>query len=210
MQYRGAIVNWNDDRGFGFIRPAGGGTELFFHVSDYRGAGRPGAGNGVTFDIGTGRDGKPAAFNIRPAFAKAVKPAEPGPAAIHFDRDSIRVWLAALVITFAFAVAILDRVPIGFTLLYLVMGIATFTLYAIDKSAARTGDWRVPETSLHLLDLAFGIAGGLIAQQVLRHKTSKRGFALMSYLIALAHIALMVLLLLGIDRVGDFVSVLGT
>lgn len=206
MDYRGAIVNWNDDRGFGFVRPAGGGTELFFHISDYRGAGRPASGDSVKFEIGKGRDGKPVALSVRPAFAKAAPP-PPNPGK-HFDRDSNRVWLGALLIGLAFAVAIIDHAPIGFTMLYLAMGFAAFALYAMDKRSARSGGWRVPETSLHLLDLAFGIAGGLIAQHILRHKTSKREFALVSYAIALAHIALMVSLLLGLDVIGDTIGLL--
>lgn len=205
MEYRGVIVNWNDDRGFGFVRPAGGGTELFFHISDYRGAGRPASGDGVNFEIGTGRDGKPAAVRVRPSFARAVQPSVQN---AHFDRNSIRVWLAAVIIALAFAVAIRNHAPIVFTLLYLAMGVASFVLYAIDKKSARSGGWRVPETSLHLLDLTFGIAGGLIAQHVLRHKTAKRAFAVLSYLIALAHIALMTSLLLGMDVIGDFIFLL--
>jgi uncharacterized membrane protein YsdA (DUF1294 family) len=56
------------------------------------------------------------------------------------------------------------------------MSAATFLLYAFDKWAARTGRWRVPERTLHLLALAGGWPGGFIAQRLLRHKSSKRSF----------------------------------
>jgi uncharacterized membrane protein YsdA (DUF1294 family) len=49
-------------------------------------------------------------------------------------------------------------------------------MYAVDKSAARKGARRIPEKSLHLLSLAGGWPGALVAQQKLRHKSSKQAF----------------------------------
>ena len=54
--------------------------------------------------------------------------------------------------------------------------IITFLVYAIDKSAARRGGWRTPERTLHLLALAGGWPGALLAQQLLRHKTAQLPF----------------------------------
>jgi uncharacterized membrane protein YsdA (DUF1294 family) len=59
---------------------------------------------------------------------------------------------------------------------YLVMSLSCFVAYAIDKSAARSGSWRTPERTLLLLGLVGGWPGGVLAQQWLRHKTSKRSF----------------------------------
>ena len=66
--------------------------------------------------------------------------------------------------------------------LYLVVNALTFILYARDKSAARQGAWRTPENTLHLFALLGGWPGALIAQQRLRHKSSKRSFLLVFYL----------------------------
>jgi uncharacterized membrane protein YsdA (DUF1294 family) len=52
----------------------------------------------------------------------------------------------------------------------------TLVAYALDKSAAVAGRWRVSEQSLLLLGLAGGWPGGLVAQQLLRHKSSKSSF----------------------------------
>ncbi|OBT29002.1 DUF1294 domain-containing protein [Vibrio splendidus] len=59
---------------------------------------------------------------------------------------------------------------------YLVIGVVTFFVYAKDKRAAINGNWRVPEKTLHILSVAGGWLGALIAQEKLRHKTQKQPF----------------------------------
>lgn len=60
--------------------------------------------------------------------------------------------------------------------LYISASALTFLVYLVDKSAARNRRWRIPEKTLHVLGLAGGWPGALIAQQMLRHKTSKPSF----------------------------------
>lgn len=59
---------------------------------------------------------------------------------------------------------------------YAAMSVITFLVYAVDKSAARRGDLRTPERTLHLLALTGGWPGALLAQQFLRHKSAKVEF----------------------------------
>jgi uncharacterized membrane protein YsdA (DUF1294 family) len=59
---------------------------------------------------------------------------------------------------------------------YIVMSAALFLLYGRDKAAARRGGRRTPEVTLHLLALAGGWPGALLAQRVFRHKTKKQPF----------------------------------
>jgi uncharacterized membrane protein YsdA (DUF1294 family) len=56
------------------------------------------------------------------------------------------------------------------------LSILSYFYYARDKKAARSGAWRVPENTLHLLSLCGGWPGALLAQQKLRHKTQKTSF----------------------------------
>ena len=105
---------------------------------------------------------------------------------------------AALIILLALAVVLLGRAPPWVLVAYLAFGVTSIVVYWFDKRAAQADRWRVSERSLHTIDLIGGIAGGLVAQQLLRHKTSKRSFAVATLLIALLHIAgLAALLVLG-------------
>lgn len=92
---------------------------------------------------------------------------------------------------------VLWRVPGWVGGLYLAASGLSFTVYAVDKSAARAGRRRVPERTLLLIGLAGGWPGAIVAQQVLRHKTCKPGFRFLFWasvwLNALAFIALIAL-----------------
>jgi uncharacterized membrane protein YsdA (DUF1294 family) len=59
---------------------------------------------------------------------------------------------------------------------YLAMSVACFIAYALDKSAARRGERRTPESTLLMLGLLGGWPGAVLAQQWLRHKTVKQPF----------------------------------
>lgn len=54
--------------------------------------------------------------------------------------------------------------------------VVSFALHAVDKQAARRGTRRVSERSLLLTALVGGWPGAILAQQTLRHKTSKPSF----------------------------------
>jgi uncharacterized membrane protein YsdA (DUF1294 family) len=73
---------------------------------------------------------------------------------------------------------------------YGVMSAAAFLLYRHDKRRARAGGWRIPETSLHLIELLGGWPGAVLARRKLRHKTMKTRFLLVSWGIVAAHLAL--------------------
>lgn len=59
---------------------------------------------------------------------------------------------------------------------YAAMSALTAGVYGWDKLCAKRGWRRVPEMRLHLLALFCGWPGALVAQQVFRHKSSKKSF----------------------------------
>jgi cold shock protein len=67
----GKLKMWNPDRGFGFIAVDAGGPDMFLHVSELKDAGidpdQLKVGDRLTFEIGSTRDGKTKASNVRRA-----------------------------------------------------------------------------------------------------------------------------------------------
>ncbi len=59
---------------------------------------------------------------------------------------------------------------------YLAASAVCFGVYAMDKAAARAGRWRTSENALLLMGLACGWPGAALAQQWMRHKSSKPSF----------------------------------
>ncbi len=73
---------------------------------------------------------------------------------------------------------------------YAGISLLTFTVYAWDKAAARAGRWRTAESTLHLLALAGGWPGALLAQQWLRHKSVKLACRALFWATVLLNVAL--------------------
>ena len=120
----------------------------------------------------------------------------------------LRVIGAALILLAVIVATLLGRAPLFVPVAYLMLGLVSFGVYGFDKRAARLGDWRVTEATLHGIDLIGGIAGGLLGQAAFRHKTRKPGFVIATTLIALLHFAGLVLLALGPWRLPKFLFAL--
>jgi uncharacterized membrane protein YsdA (DUF1294 family) len=95
----------------------------------------------------------------------------------------MRITKKGVTIVFAFAFLVIvalavlsGRLPRLIGLVYAALSLITFVVYAFDKSAASSGAWRTPESTLHLMGIAGGWPGALIAQQALRHKSKKVSF----------------------------------
>lgn len=61
----------------------------------------------------------------------------------------------------------------------IVVNVATFAAFTLDKRAARKGTWRTRERTLLLMELAGGFVGGLAAMRLFHHKTLHRSFRAM-------------------------------
>jgi uncharacterized membrane protein YsdA (DUF1294 family)/cold shock CspA family protein len=175
MRFAGHIKSWNAERGFGFIEPSGGGQEIFLHVSAVPTQLRPPKiGQHFTFEVELNRDGKKRAANVGVAVVpRRVQPRKSESPA-RWDLGSalaIPGFIAIYV-----ALALTKGVSIWFAAAYALLSIICLLAYAFDKSAAVAGRWRASEQSLLLLGLAGGWPGGLLAQQLLRHKSSKASF----------------------------------
>ncbi|MEO6115544.1 MAG: DUF1294 domain-containing protein [Pseudolysinimonas sp.] len=168
----GVVTTWNDDRGFGFIKPDDGGADIFLHFTAVpRGAARPYQGQHLTFEVEQGEKGKPQAVHAEPVVA-----AERGDPVVRPTSVVVAVGSILGFATVFFVAHVRWQVPWTIAGIYVVLSILTFVLYAADKRAAQKGRWRTPENTLLLIGLVGGWPGAAIAQQALRHKTKKLSF----------------------------------
>lgn len=76
MRFEGTLVQWNDDRGFGFIAPEPPAPKVFVHFSAFaRDVRRPQLGDALTFEIRPDSQGRKQAASVRRvASGAAVRP----------------------------------------------------------------------------------------------------------------------------------------
>jgi len=63
----GTVKWFNTDKGYGFIAPENGGTDVFVHISAVERAGLQGLKDGqkLSYEMETGRNGKTSAVDLR-------------------------------------------------------------------------------------------------------------------------------------------------
>ena len=172
-RYQGKITSWKDEQGFGFITPNAGGPAVFVHIKSFSEPGRrPVPDNVVTYELTTNERGQPRAEQV--AFVRAGAPRR---AAGRMSVVSLMTAAGFLVLLAIAASA--KKLPAPIFGLYVCLSVLTFLAYKLDKSAAQNGRWRKQESTLHMLALAGGWPGALLAQQLLRHKSKKASFRMM-------------------------------
>lgn len=174
MRIDGSLKTWNDERGFGFIEAANGGPEIFVHIKAFEArSGRPTLGQPLSFEVESGRDGRKQAVRVRPQH-----PVRPLPRRSNSPSQWGTASYFAIPAFFLFfvAVSVIWQVPQWVGAVYLVASALCYFRYRQDKAAATAGNRRVPESTLIALGLLGGWPGAIIAQQTLRHKSSKAAF----------------------------------
>ncbi|HFU74315.1 MAG TPA: DUF1294 domain-containing protein [Helicobacteraceae bacterium] len=75
------------------------------------------------------------------------------------------------------------------------MNLLSFLFYGLDKLMAKLNWLRIPEILLHLLAFFGGVIGALGAQQLFWHKTTKRSFQVIFWLIFIIQVTLLYVVL---------------
>ena len=86
---------------------------------------------------------------------------------------------------------------------YLVMSLVAYVAYAMDKSAAKRGAWRTPESTLHTLELLCGWPGAWLAQRQLRHKSVKTSFRIEFFMMVVLNLVALAYVIYGMMS-GDW------
>lgn len=186
MRYAGRICDWNDDRGYGFVVPSGGGDRAFVHVKAFQSKSRrPADGDLVSYAVSRDGRGRTNAAEVRFAGQRIER---------HIEQRTIsrrvpRMLLGVLALAAVASCFVSGAMPLAPALAYGVMSLVSWMLYSLDKAAAKAGASRVPEGTLHLADLLGGWPGALVAQQQFRHKTAKASFQWMFWCSVLGNLA---------------------
>jgi uncharacterized membrane protein YsdA (DUF1294 family)/cold shock CspA family protein len=170
MRSKGKITSWNDDKGYGFVSPLVGGKQVFIHIKAFRNRDRrPELDDIVTFSLSTDLQGRNCAAEASFAGEKVANRASR-------NHSAPQIVFALLFLVAVVVCVSVGTVPAQIGIAYVALCLITFVVYAVDKTAARKRAWRTSEKTLHLLGLAGGWPGALIAQQLLRHKSRKEAF----------------------------------
>ncbi|MCJ0825268.1 cold shock and DUF1294 domain-containing protein [Luteimonas sp. 50] len=183
MRFVGRISGWNDDKGYGFVVPNGGGDRAFVHVKAFQfGSRRPVDGDLISYTAGRDARGRINATEVRFAGQRIEhrKPPLPIPRMLLGCAALLAIGLGA-----AFG-----WLPLLLAVAYGLASLLSYLMYSLDKSAARADAQRIPENSLHLADLLGGWPGALIAQQRFRHKTVKASFQFVFWCSVLGNLAI--------------------
>jgi uncharacterized membrane protein YsdA (DUF1294 family)/cold shock CspA family protein len=188
--HQGQLIKWKDEKGFGFIKPVDGSNEVFLHISELKDATRrPQVGDTIYYYLVV-ENGRIRACN---AYILGARSKPNSPSASNAIRkypfpvlETLLLSILPLIGSLHFAIITANPIP---AIVYPVMSLLTFVLYADDKSRAKRGDWRTPEQTLHLCEFVGGWLGGFIAQRRLRHKNIKRSYQIVFWAIAIFHMA---------------------
>lgn len=169
--WEATVTTWEADKGCGWLDWAG--KRVFLRRRDYAGPRRgPRVGERVRFMLGQDDAGRPCALQATP---------------VHF-RLGLQwlVWGALLVLP----VLALERYRVyaPYVLgVMLLVSLITYAVYRADKRRAAVKAWRIPETTLHLLEACGGWPGAWLAQRHLRHKCSKTSYQVVFWSIVLSY-----------------------
>lgn len=197
--HKGTLTTWKDDRGFGFIKPSGSSQEVFIHITAFKDLNRrPQVGDFICYQLTFDKEGKVRACNASIAeitsqpIHQSSFSAKPMKLRFKPRLQSSSLVLETLLLSIIpglgsihFLLNTDNPIPL---ILYPVMSLITFALYADDKSRAKQKRWRVSEKTLHLCEFMGGWLGAFVAQRILHHKSNKVSYQREFWIIPIIHI----------------------
>jgi uncharacterized membrane protein YsdA (DUF1294 family)/cold shock CspA family protein len=177
----GFVVMVNPKEGYGFIRPNDAARDdnrdVHFGLRQIEGHKNVTAGQAVSYYLTRTEKGV-TAIKVKPGSVFSI----PYLKFLAIGVVSALLLLAALVIVLQQPASL----PVWIVLWVISFSIATYGVYAYDKSQAQSQGLRVPEIVLHLLEALGGTPGAFAAQRILHHKNKKREYQVVFWLIVAA------------------------
>jgi uncharacterized membrane protein YsdA (DUF1294 family) len=92
----------------------------------------------------------------------------------------------------------------------IVMSVASFVVYWLDKRQATNGERRVSERTYHLIGFMGGWPGALLAQRRFRHKTQKMSFRIKVWILIVLHMGIVGIVKSRAIRLGMMLGALAS
>ena len=180
MRDQGRLVEWFDEKGYGFIQPNDTSKDLvFLHIKDFARQGpRPIVGCALEYTVLLDGEGRFRAQQVMYLKASQTQKILPKPKNVNEQAQKLKpMQIACVGYILALAVFTIAGLLSGMVLLFIsIINAMTYWMYAQDKEAALMGKRRVPEQTLHILSFLGGWPTAWLAQEKLRHKTQKQPF----------------------------------
>lgn len=184
MRDQGRLVEWFDDKGYGFIQPNDGLKErVFLHIKDFAQKGpRPIVGCALEYVVQLDGQGRYKAKQV--TYLKATQTVHAKTNQVNHNKLKARkasslqpMQIICIVYIVVLAILSISGWLNGMVLLFTsIINVMTYWFYSQDKEAAQFNRRRVPENTLHILAFLGGWPAAWLAQQRLRHKTQKQPF----------------------------------
>lgn len=174
--YRGHVIHWNDEKGYGFIQLNPKYQNLFFHISmfAYHHC-RPKVNDAVIFTAEPGKNnGWQAKRVLLLQDKEAIYENHICDIAENSQPKKFEGCVYAVLDAVYFLILTYISLPIAITAA--ILSILTVALYSYDKKAAAAGERRIPDASFHIASLLGGWPGALFARPMLRHKIRQDRF----------------------------------
>lgn len=179
MRNQGRLVEWFDDKGYGFIQPNDLTKDrVFLHIKAFSRPGpRPILGCALEYDVVVDGKGRFQAQKVYYLKASQSKQHSVERTTQITENKKHPLQIASVIYIISLALLTVFGVFQWVWLLgVLIINFITYWCYVQDKTAAQIGAQRIPEKTFHVLAFLGGWPAAHLAQQKYRHKTQKQQF----------------------------------
>ena len=196
MRDQGRLVEWFDEKGYGFIQPNDNEKDrVFLHIKDFARPGpRPILGCALEYVPLIDGKGRVRAQQVTYLKAKNIKKSQAKAATKKAKQHPLTTFSIVYIVILA-GLVLLGLLPSVYLFVISIINLLTYWLYAQDKQAAQAGERRVAENTLHLWAFLGGWPAAHLAQQKLRHKTQKQPFRNIYFAMIGLNVVLIILLI---------------